>query len=93
MTLTEAVESYIKIKRSLGAVFSADARILRSFARAFATVPLDAIERTACDAFCRGSGPPTRFWERKHQALRGFFGFLIARGHLHSMPLADVASL
>ena len=32
MTLFEAIDAYITLKRSLGAVFSSDARILRSFA-------------------------------------------------------------
>jgi integrase/recombinase XerD len=90
MTLTEAIESYLTIKRSLGAVFSADARILRSFGRALGDVGLDSISRDACHAFCRGSGPPTRFWERKHQTLRAFFRYLITRGHLTAAPLADV---
>jgi integrase/recombinase XerD len=87
MTLTEAIESYLSLKQSLGAVFSADARILRSFGRVLGDVSLDSISRDACQKFCRGSGPPTRFWERKHQTLRGFFRFLITRGHLMASPL------
>jgi hypothetical protein len=39
MTLIEAIESYLTLKRSLGAVFAADARILRSFGRALGDVP------------------------------------------------------
>lgn len=89
MTLTEAVESYLSLKRALGAVFYADARILRSFIRALGDTPLESIHREACQAFCRGTGPPTRFWERKHYTLRGFFGYLVARGHLPRSPLPD----
>jgi site-specific recombinase XerD len=89
MTLTEAVESYLILKRSLGAVFSADARILHSFVGAIGDVPLESIQRETCQAFCRGTGPPTRFWERKHYTLRGFFSYLIARGHLLRSPLPD----
>jgi len=91
MTLTEAVESYLILKRSLGAVFSADARILRSFVRAVGDVPLESIHRETCQAFCRGTGPPTRFWERKHYTLRGFFGYLVGRGHLLTSPLPDAS--
>jgi site-specific recombinase XerD len=87
MILTEAIEHYLALKRSLGAVFSAEARILRSFGRVVGDVALESIGRDACHAFCRGAGPPTRFWERKHQTLRGFFGYLITRGHLRSSPL------
>jgi integrase/recombinase XerD len=87
MTLTDAIESYLRLKWSLGAVFSAEARILRSFGRALGDVPFDSISRDACQAFCRGSGPPTRFWERKHHTLRGFFRYLSTRGHLLASPL------
>lgn len=89
MTLNEAIDSYVALKRSLGAVFSAETRILRSFARALGDIPLDTIDAQATHAFCRGSGPPTRWWERKHQALRGFFTFLVTRGHLTASPLPE----
>lgn len=89
MTLNEAIESYISLKCSLGAVFSAEMRILRSFARALGDIPLDTIDDQATHAFCRGIGPPTRWWERKHQALRGFFAYLMARGHLAVSPLSE----
>ena len=91
MTLTEAIESYLSLKRSLGAVFSAEARILRSFRRVLGDVPLDSIGREACQAFCRGSGPPTRYWERKHQTLRGFFRYLTTRGQVAASPLPHAA--
>jgi site-specific recombinase XerD len=87
VNIAEAIESYLTLKRSLGAVFSADARILRSLGRALGDVPLESIHRDTCQAFCRGTGPPTRFWERKHYTLRGFFGYLVARGHLPASPL------
>jgi len=91
MTLIEAIDSYISLKRALGAVFSADRRILRSFARTLGDVPLDAIDARAVHAFCRGTGPPTRWWERKHQALRGFFTYLVTRGHLSASALSEPA--
>ena len=37
--------------------------------------------------FCRGNGAPTRWWERKDEALRGFFAWLVNRGHLAACPL------
>lgn len=90
MTLSEAIESYLSLKRSLGAVFSAEARILRSLGRYLGDVSLESIERSACQAFCRGNGPPTRFWERKHYTLRGFFAFLVSRGHLATSPVPEI---
>ncbi len=89
MTLNEAVDSYVALKRSMGAVFSAETRILRSFARALGDIPLDTVDAEATHAFCRGTGPPTRWWERKHQALRGFFTYLVNRGHLSASPLPE----
>ena len=89
MTLHEAIDSYVVLKRSLGAVFSAETRILRSFARTLGDIPLDTIDAQSTHAFCRGTGPPTRWWERKHQALRGFFTYLVTRGHLSASPLSE----
>jgi site-specific recombinase XerD len=91
MKLSQAVESYLTLKRSLGAVFSAEARILRSFVRALGDIPLDAIDQEATHAFCRGAGPPTRWWERKHYALRDFFAYLVTRGHMSASPIAELA--
>ena len=89
MTLTSAIASYVTLKRSMGAGFTAQAAILRAFARLRGDLPLDAISAEACDAFCRGVGPPTRFWENKHQTLRGFFTYLVSRGHLAVSPLPE----
>lgn len=89
MTLSSAVEAYVMLKQSLGAVFSVDARILRAFVRAVGDVPVNAVTPAACTAFCRGKGPPTRFWSRKHEALRGLFRYLVGRGHLSHSPLPE----
>lgn len=91
MKLATAVESYLTLKRSLGAVFSAEARILRSFARCIGNIPLEEIDREATYAFCRGTGPPTRWWERKHYTLRDFFIYLVTRGHMAASPLPKLA--
>lgn len=91
MKLSSAFENYVALKRSLGAVFSVDARILRSFSRALADVQLEAITPEDCKRFCRGKGLPTRFWERKHGSLRGFFRYLVSRGLLVSSPSHDPA--
>lgn len=89
MNLLSSIENYVALKRTLGAVFSVDARILRSFSRALGDVSLAAITSVDCRQFCRGKGPPTRFWERKHQSLRGFFRYLVAREHLVTSPLQE----
>ena len=89
MTLTTAINAYVALKRSLGAVFSGQQSILRSFARTIGDVPLEEISSHACATFCRGTGAATRFWENKHQALRGFFRYLHSRNHLAESPLQE----
>jgi integrase len=89
MTLVSAVETYVRLKQSLGAVFSVDARILAAFARAVGDVSVSTITTEMCTAFCRGQGPPTRFWSRKHEALRGLCRYLVGRGHVSHSPLPE----
>lgn len=89
MTLPSAIEAYIQLKQSLGAVFSVDARILSAFARQVGDVSVSLITPEMCTTFCRGQGPPTRFWTRKHVALRGLFHYLVGRGHVNRSPLPE----
>ena len=91
MKLSSAIENYVALKRSLGAVFSVDARILRSFSRAMEGAALEAITPEDCQKFCRGKGLPTRFWERKHGSLRGFFRYLVSRGILVNSSFQEPA--
>jgi hypothetical protein len=89
MTLTSAIDGYLTRKRSLGAGVQAQESILWAFGRALGDIPLDAIASEACATFCRGTGAPTRFWENKHQTLRGFFTSLVRRGYLAASPLQE----
>ena len=89
MNLSAAIDVYITLKRSLGAVFRAETRILRCFLQRFGDIPIDTLCPADCCAFCRGTGPPTRWWERKYYTLRDFFTFCVARGHLAGSPLRD----
>ena len=89
MTLTSAIDAYLTLKRSLGAGLKAQETILRAFGRALGEIPLDAISAEACATFCRSTGAPTRFWENKHQTLRGFFTYLVSRGYLIASPLQE----
>ena len=90
MKLFAAIDSYVTLKRSLGAVFRAEMRILKSLAHFCGDVSIETISPAACHTFCRGVGPPTRWWERKHYTLRDFFAFWVARDHLAVSPLPDV---
>lgn len=89
MNLEKAISKYVGLKRSLGAVFSVDERILRAFGRTIGDVPIDYISPEYCKSFYLGDGPLTRFSERKHQSLRGFFNYLVGRGYLNTSPLPE----
>ena len=89
MNLGAAVDSYVRLKQSLGAVFSSDARTLAAFVRAVGDVPVSTITPEMCTTFCRGQGPPTRSWSLKHSVLRGLFQYLVGRGHVRHSPLPE----
>lgn len=89
MTLCAAIDAFLAFKRALGAKYSAESRILRSFARTIGDVELDAIQPEAVRKFCRGSDALTQWHVRKHYVLRGFFRHWAARGHVAASPLPE----
>ena len=49
-----------------------------------------AVTEVAADhvqVYIAGARPITRFWHRKHEVLRGFYRFAMARGYAASSPL------
>jgi len=56
VTLLAAIEAYVHLKQSLGAIFGAERRILRAFARRVGDLPLDAVSAHDCLAFLPGDG-------------------------------------
>ena len=91
MKLTEAVTAYIAYKQSLGMRFVTEARTLKSFVRALGDVDMDQVDSNQVHTYLSGKGPVTRFWHRKFDALRGFYRFALARGHVTSSPLPIAA--
>lgn len=89
MTLASAIDRYVRLKQSLGAVFVSDARMLAAFLRAVGDISVNTITPEMCAAFCRGEGPPTRSWSVKHSVLRGLFQYLVGRGHVIHSPLPE----
>ncbi len=89
MTLAAAVESYVRAKRSRGAVYQTIPFLLRSFVRSTGDIPVEEVSPEAIRAFCRGNGPPTRAQVNKYSALRNFFQDLVARGVLSISPVTD----
>jgi integrase/recombinase XerD len=87
MKLVQAVAAYVAYKQSLGTRFATEARTLKSFCRSLGDVDMDRIEAARVRAFLDGTGPITRFWHRKLDALRGFYRFALARGYAARSPL------
>jgi integrase/recombinase XerD len=83
----QAVERYIRLKRSLGFRFETESRILKAFSHAMEKSSLGQIRPEAVRAFLDGRGPVTQNWIRKWVALRGFYGFALARGLARRSPL------
>jgi hypothetical protein len=88
MKLLAGIAAYVKLKQSLGAVFAADRRILQSFGHHLGDLAMDALTPDACRGFCLGTGALTRFAERKHQTLRGFFTYAAVRCRDAHLPRA-----
>jgi site-specific recombinase XerD len=87
MKLSEVVAGYVAHKQAMGMRFRTEARILRSFCRASGEVTIQEVTAGQVLAFLAGTGQVTRFWERKHSALGGFYKFVVARGHVDRSPL------
>ena len=87
MSLSEIVSQYITYKQSMGMRFHTEARTLKSFCKAMGDVGIAEVQPDRVQAFLAGTGPLTRFWHRKHEALRGFYRFAMARSHATVSPL------
>lgn len=87
MKLAEAVAYYVDHKQAMGMRFRTEARTLRSFCRAMGDAAMRDVSAVKVVSFLAGNGPVTRFWERKHSVLHGFYKFAIARGYTERSPL------
>ncbi|MDA2924699.1 tyrosine-type recombinase/integrase [Acidobacteria bacterium AH-259-L09] len=87
MKLSEVISEYIALKQSMGARFHAEAVILKAFSKALGNVAIAEVAVAPVHAYISGAGPVTRFWHRKHEALRGFYRFAIGRGYAGCSPL------
>jgi integrase/recombinase XerD len=87
MKLAEVVGAYVTHKQSMGMRFCTEARTLKAFCRAMGDIAVTEVQRDRVDAYLAGKGPVTRFWQRKHEVLVGFYRFAIARGYVLNIPL------
>lgn len=87
MRLSALTDQYVAYKQSMGMRFHTEARTLRSFCRAMGDVAVAEVAADRVQDYIAGNGPVTRFWHRKHEVLRGFYRFAMARGYAASAPL------
>lgn len=88
MNLFNAIESYVALRRTLhSSGFQTDERGLLSFGRMLGDIPVAEITSRDCDEFCRSKFSGIAVPNRRQQTLRGFFRYLVARGHLAASPL------
>ena len=87
MKLAEVVRQYVTHKQSMGMRFRTEARTLKAFCRTMGDIAMTEVERDQVDAYLAGTGPVTRFWQRKYEVLAGFYRFAIARGYALHVPL------
>ena len=87
MKLAQVVAAYVTHRQAMGMRLHTEARTLRSFCRASGDVTMREITADQLLAFLAGTGPVTRYWERKHSALSGLYRFAVARGYADDSPL------
>jgi integrase len=87
MNLSAVVAKYVAYKRSVGMRFNTEAATLKSFCRTLGEVPMTKVRADRVLAYLVGTGPVTRFWQRKYEVLCGFYRFAIARGYATRSPL------
>jgi site-specific recombinase XerD len=89
MKLSQVVQQYVDLKQAMGSRFHAESVILKAFCNAMEDVPLAEVGAERVMAYIAGTGHVTRFWHRKHEALRGFYRFAMGRGYAKSSPLPE----
>ncbi len=90
MMLSALVRQYVAYKQSMGMRFHTEDRTLRSFCRAMGDIAVAEVAADRVQVYIAGTGPVTRFWHRKHEVLRGFYRFAMARGYTASSPLPRI---
>jgi integrase/recombinase XerD len=90
-TTRDAIAQYISIRQAAGADFRPTAKLLDAFCRAVGPeIEIGEIPRERVQAFLDGQGPLTRYWHRKHSALRGLYRFARSHGLVDRVPLPSV---
>ncbi|MFN2203017.1 MAG: tyrosine-type recombinase/integrase [Caldilineaceae bacterium] len=87
MNLAQVVHDYVSLKQSMGSRFRTEATILKAFCKAVGDIAITDVELWQVTSYLAGSGPVTRYWHRKYEALTGFYRFALGRGYVALSPL------
>ncbi len=88
MKLHAVVKKYITHRRLLGESMQTCERILKAFVRSAGQKKnLAQIKADQVNKFLAGKGSVTTYWHGKHQALRGFYRYVISRGYAKTSPV------
>jgi site-specific recombinase XerD len=91
MKLFRLVDRYITHRRSLGERCQTNASILRAFCRGLRRdIDLNQVGVRQTTKFLYGKGPVTSAWYVRHNALKGFFQYVVSRDYGAKMPLPAV---
>jgi integrase/recombinase XerD len=88
MNLRQLIDQYVEFRQSLGERFRIQAVLLRAFARRVGlTADVTDVTAEQVRAFLAGTGPLTRAWHNRHQALLGLYRYAVSRSYVTSVPL------
>jgi integrase/recombinase XerD len=91
MNLQQSIEQYVAFRQALGERFKSNSAVLRAFGRTIgADADIAEVRGEQISAFLAGSGPITRTWRGKYDALSGFYRYAVSRGYATSCPLPTV---
>jgi site-specific recombinase XerD len=90
MKLARAIAQYVELKQSMGSRFHAEQVILNAFSKAMGDIGCEDVHPDRLYTYLSGSGPITRFFHRKHDALSGFYRFAVGRGYATCSPLPKI---
>ena len=94
MRLSEVIDAYIAMKKSLGMSFDSARTLLKQFSRELGNPTIGEVQPEAVAAFLRGRGALNATWGLKYRILSGFYKFALSRRHVGSSPLpANVPKL
>lgn len=91
MRVSELVKEYVAFKRALGFLFQTNEHLLQAFSRSVGEqTEIAEVSGEQILKFLHGTGPLTRTWHGKHNALTGLYRYAISRDYLQQSPLPKV---